>query len=312
MYKPYFYDIGTIEVKGEPTSDHPISLQAAKLEWAGSTGFETDGVDPDQADEGTEFKFSVSYRDQSNNPPLSRQVWIDTNNNGNYEEDEKFPMNENDPSDHNFTNGKVYSFRKTLSPEKSGEVDYRFVFTYDPFNDPNSSYSIFVKGEPAINQKVLVYAYRTINLAGGWSMISLPFEPSSFVSSHVFPDASVIYSFEKGFGYMLIKSNEELQIGKGYWILSDQNHDYNLMVDKVITEYTYPVKNEWYMIGSCSFDAKVSVSEGNIAVIYSFVPGTGYKMVLTSENIEPGKGYWILFQGIPDNQEAVLTVKSVN
>jgi hypothetical protein len=264
-YKPYFYDIGTIKVKGEPTSDHPISLEAAVLEWAGSSDFETDGVDPDQADEGTEFKFSVSYRDQLDNPPISTQVWIDTNDNGNYEESEKFNMTEKDPTDKNFTNGKVYSFEKALFPEESGEITYRFVFTYDPFNDPNSPYGIFVKGEPAINHTVLVYAYQRMDLTEGWSMISLPCKPLSAVSSDVFPGASVIYSFYRDFGYKRIKTSEELQIGRGYWILLDQNQNYNLIVDKVITEYTYPVENDWYMIGSCTYDAKASLSLGNIA-----------------------------------------------
>ncbi|MGA1864876.1 MAG: hypothetical protein ACMUHX_07425 [bacterium] len=308
-YKPYFYDIGTIKVKGEPTTDHSVSLKGARLDWEGSPGFESDGADPDQADEGTEFKFSVSYSDQSNNSPTSTQVWIDTNDNGSYEETEKFDMNEKDPSDHNYTNGKVYSIIKALYPEESGEINYRFIFTYDPFDDPNNSYGILVKGEPSIDHKVSVNVRRTIDLKAGWSMISLPFEPSSTISSDVFPSASVIYSFDKESGYNRVKTNEELETGKGYWILLDQDRSFILTVDNVINEYSHPVENEWYMIGACSYGAKASVSEGKIAVIYSFVPGTGYKRVLDTENLEPGKGYWILFKDIPDYEEAVLTVK---
>jgi hypothetical protein len=150
-----------------------------------------------------------------------------------------------------------------------------------------------------------------MDFSGDWSLISLPFEPLSAIFSDVFPGASVIYSFEREFGYKRVKTNEKLQTGKGYWILLDQNRNYNLMVDKVVTGYTYPVENDWYMIGSCSYDAKVSVSEGNIAVIYSYVPGTGYKRIFDSENIEPGRGYWILFEGIPDYKEGVLTVESI-
>ena len=53
-----------------------------KLDWTGETGFETDGVNPDQADSGTEFNFSVSYSHPLDLPAVVSQVLIDLNDDG--------------------------------------------------------------------------------------------------------------------------------------------------------------------------------------------------------------------------------------
>ena len=64
------------------------------------------------------------------------------------------------------------------------------------------------------------------------------------------------------------------------------------------------------MIGGCSCSsAQPSVDSGNITVIYRYDPGKGYQRVLESESLEPGKGYWILFSGIPDQAELRVTCK---
>ncbi|MGA1841617.1 MAG: cytochrome c3 family protein [bacterium] len=152
--------------------------------------------------------------------------------------------------------------------------------------------------------------FTDINLKAGWSMISLPVFPESSVISQLFPEAVVTYGFEKGVGYKRLIEEEELEVGKGYWILfySDQNC---ALTGQSIPKYNLPVyENGWYMIGGCTTQSRASINTGNIIVIYGYIPGVGYERVLESKNLEPGKGYWIFFSDIADQAE--LTVKNCN
>ena len=132
-----------------------------------------------------------------------------------------------------------------------------------------------------------------MNLDAGWNMISLPVVPESLVLSDVFPDAVVVYGYDKNEGYVRVQENDALQVGKGYWILLNEARTYTL-TGEPIQEYTCPVGNGWYMIGGCSSSAGASVTNGNIGVIYGYDPGSGYQRLQAPYDLEPGHGYWIL------------------
>ena len=141
-------------------------------------------------------------------------------------------------------------------------------------------------------------------------MISLPIVPESLVLSDVFPGAVVVYSYERNVGYVRVQEGHELKRGKGYWILLDQNQNYNL-TGQPIQSYTLPVsENGWEMIGGCTLDAQASVENGIIKVIYHYKQGSGYQRVLESEHIKPSQGYWILFEDVTDQCE--LTVEATD
>lgn len=142
-------------------------------------------------------------------------------------------------------------------------------------------------------------AFVEMNLPKGLSLISLPVVPESLDASDLFPGAEEIYSFDKYSGYTLLADNEELEVGRGYWIVLTEKQRYTL-TGKAIEEYTLPVENGWLMIGSCSFSAQASLDTGNIEVIYKFDPHVGYQPVCPSDDLEPGQGYWILFRNITD------------
>jgi hypothetical protein len=132
----------------------------------------------------------------------------------------------------------------------------------------------------------------------GWSMISLPVDPPDKRCNKLFPDAVVVYGYEKGTGYVLVGNDEDLEVGRGYWILLDQERSYTL-TGHPIPSYTYPVSSDgWAMIGGCSSSAQVSSNNCSIGVIYRYVQGAGYQWVLPSEYLEPGKGYWILLKNV--------------
>lgn len=134
-----------------------------------------------------------------------------------------------------------------------------------------------------------------MNLTQGWSMISLPVLPDSTSDQNLFPEAVIVYGYDMDTGY---KRVNELELGRGYWILMNEEHTYTL-TGQPICEYTHTVnKNRWDMIGGCTYPAQASVENGDIGIIYGFLRGTGYQRLLESEKLEPGKGYWILYRNI--------------
>lgn len=147
-----------------------------------------------------------------------------------------------------------------------------------------------------------------MEISSGWSMISLPITPYNPRLSALFPDAVVVYGFKKGIGYERVKGDENFVPGAGYWILIDQNQSYPL-TGQALINYNITVENGWYMIGGCIAPAKASVNDGNIIVIYNFVAGAGYQRIKETDNLEPGRGYWILFKEITDQAE--LKVESI-
>ncbi|MGA1839033.1 MAG: MopE-related protein [bacterium] len=144
-----------------------------------------------------------------------------------------------------------------------------------------------------------------LDFPAGWSMISLPVIPVNAYVSSLFPGAVVIYGYKKGIGYVRVADNEELESGKGYWILLDQNQAYSVN-GTIFQSYNQTISEDgWLMIGGCTCPAKASVQNGNIEVIYGYVRGIGYKRILESEYLEPSKGYWILLSNT-DNKTLLI------
>jgi hypothetical protein len=143
-----------------------------------------------------------------------------------------------------------------------------------------------------------------MNLTAGWHMISLPVNPTDKRLKMLFPGAAVVYGYEQGTGYVRVKPDDDMEVGKGYWISLNTAKSYTLTGD-LIPSHTHPVaSNGWLMIGGCSDPAQVIPYSCNISVIYEYVPGTGYKRVT---DLEQGKGYWILLKNVTSG--ATITVE---
>jgi len=87
------------------------SNTAPTLDWAGTEGYETDGVQPDKGEIAQLFNFKVNYTDPDNDPPATKdpKVRIDLNGDGSYDAvTETFEMTAQNPSDVDFTDGKIY------------------------------------------------------------------------------------------------------------------------------------------------------------------------------------------------------------
>lgn len=145
-----------------------------------------------------------------------------------------------------------------------------------------------------------------MDVPSGWSMISLPRLPDDTSVSSLFPNAVVVYGYEKGTGYIRTKMLEK---GKGYWILLESEESYEF-TGQFINESTQTVdENKWVMIGGCSFAAQASIDNGKIEVIYRYTPA-GYQHVLESDNLLPGVGYWIFLSDI--EEQATLRIEIIN
>jgi hypothetical protein len=138
-----------------------------------------------------------------------------------------------------------------------------------------------------------------MDFSPGWSMVSIPVIPDDASVSSVFPDAMAVYGYEKGTAeYVCKTAKDNLEAGRGYWVLFDSPHSY-IQTGEPIISYDLPFYQKgWSLIGGCSSPAKASANNCNIGAIYGYEPGTGYQRLLKSERLMPGRGYWILLNNI--------------
>ena len=124
----------------------------AKLDWTGQSGFSTDGVNPDSATGGSTFEFRVKYTNSQNTGPDTYQIWVDENDNGIYEYDEKYTMARADSQ--SYSQGTVYTKSLPLryNPYTDHLYRYRFYFM------TNSNIAV---GSPAIDHFLTVAAPAT-------------------------------------------------------------------------------------------------------------------------------------------------------
>jgi hypothetical protein len=175
--------------------------------------------------------------------------------------------------------------------------------------DELNNYTATYSGDPDDSDPNIQGAI--LNLPVGWSMISLSVAPLDARLSEVFPGAAVMYSFERGAGYVRVHPNQELQVGTGYWILVYYEAQNYVLTGQPITSYSKTVYSDgWAMIGGCTSDAKASGDNCYIKIIYGYEQGSGYIRVQEGENLIPGKGYWILLEDVME--QAKLTMKIID
>jgi hypothetical protein len=123
---------------GIPTNDGSVQLlnDAPVLAWTSESGYTADGVSPDFGANGGNYEFRINYIDGNNEcPPAANdiQVWVDANDNGSYEADEKHNMTAVNAGDTVCSDGKLYTYTKALAYAGDGNLSYRFYAT-DGFN----------------------------------------------------------------------------------------------------------------------------------------------------------------------------------
>jgi hypothetical protein len=126
-YRFYASD-GTEAAVGMPVSDSIVTItnNVPVLAWTGEANYEGDGVNPDSGPGGSSFEFRASYTDIDNTAPDIMQVWVDEDDDGAYQSDEKYDMTETDGGDTDYTDGKLYTKTLTLSYAGNGVITYLF------------------------------------------------------------------------------------------------------------------------------------------------------------------------------------------
>ncbi len=127
-----FYAVnGAGDATGTPTVDHSVNVTSSNtaptLAWTGAVNYVADGVDPDAGVTNTDFTFQVQYSDADNNPPSFMQVWVDMNDDDDYDDvGEKIDLTAVDASDTDYSNGKIYEATTSLAAVGDSYMNYRF------------------------------------------------------------------------------------------------------------------------------------------------------------------------------------------
>jgi parallel beta-helix repeat protein len=126
-YRFYFND--GKDAVGVPATDHPLTVinVPPTLAWTGNPGFESDGVEPDSAESGSSFDFEVKYTDADGDAPTASQVWIDLNDSGNFQAEEKFNMTSLGGTE--YKTGVNYTQSVNILYSGDGTLSYRFYFS---------------------------------------------------------------------------------------------------------------------------------------------------------------------------------------
>ncbi len=104
-------------------NDEPV------LSWLGIGDYISTGVSPESGTTGDTYDFRVSYMEPNNNPPVVKELWIDLNDDGDYDDTgEKVSMDEFDTDDITYTDGKYYEKNIVLRYTGDGFLNYRFYF----------------------------------------------------------------------------------------------------------------------------------------------------------------------------------------
>jgi parallel beta-helix repeat protein len=107
---------GTPLVADAADRDYAVDNNAFSpvLSWTGEPGYETNGVNPDSAVEGTtSFVFRVSYADGDNHPPASNYPALHIRKSGAEISGSPFTMTVVSAGDTNYVDGKLYTYTHT-------------------------------------------------------------------------------------------------------------------------------------------------------------------------------------------------------
>jgi hypothetical protein len=160
--------------------------------------------------------------------------------------------------------------------------------------DPNSSYdpdgTIADMGAYFYHQDDGVPIEIIIDYQSDWNLVGLPLEVDNASYTYLFPESieGTLYSFDDGYNL-----ETSLIQGEGYWLRFGEAGSINIS-GLSINELTLSFSEGWNLISGISTPLNISDIQdpGGIIIsgtIYGFT-SDGYS---NTENIEPGKGYWI-------------------
>ncbi|MGA1865405.1 MAG: hypothetical protein ACMUHX_10110, partial [bacterium] len=204
-------------------------IGAPQLDWAGEPGFTDDGVEPNEAESGTQFNFSVKYTDESGLLPEVKQIWIDQDDNGEYGPFEKSTMKEDDSTDTDTSDGKVYTFSTKLFYQGDGIINYRFFFYNGELTaegEPASDHSLSIS---KTSKDELWEIYKKDDGLPGNTVTSIEIDQNNiiwagFAPGYDDPNAGGIASFG-GQTWQIFKGTEYMPDNNVRFLKIQQNND---------------------------------------------------------------------------------------
>ena len=129
---------------------------------------------------------------------------------------------------------------------------------------------------------------KSINIAAGWNIASVPLNRVDMSASSIFAD-NITSTWKYDAGY---RAETTLETGKGYWVkyVSAKTID---IVGLSVNKTTVPVKSGWNIIGPYENEisiANITTTPSGIIKSTFFSFESGYKMPVS---LKPGMGYWI-------------------
>jgi len=185
-----------------------------------------------------------------------------------------------------------------LMNEAPGDTFYAFI----PGNGQSAVYKYYIEAKTADGQIKKRYPKRapqellefrvgnftSVNVTGGWNLISVPVISQGSTISSVFSGATSKAYYYDGRYFV----NDTIFSGYGFWLKFNNSGNYSIPGNP-LTAISLPVKAGWNLIGSLNSTIPVySVSSqppNNI-----LTPFYGYNDgYYNSPQIEKGKGYWV-------------------
>ncbi|MEW5801162.1 MAG: GEVED domain-containing protein [bacterium] len=133
-YRFSFKDADSSLAAGSANLSNILQINPPQLFYTGETNYQSATVYPATGKVGRTFEFRVLYMYRppdtttTDVPPKTAQMWIDLNDDGQYQADEKKNLEEADSEDTNYADGKIYFF--SFTGEQEGTHRYRFVFEH--------------------------------------------------------------------------------------------------------------------------------------------------------------------------------------
>ena len=154
---------------------------APTLSWVGTTGYESDGVDPDSGNSLTTFDFRVTYTDLDNDPPAYVLLYMQRD--GSWMSGTPFIMGNTGGT--SYEDGAVYSYTMRLAAGST----YRYVFwAFDQYGDATGPPTYFKNG-PVVSD-----APPTLAWAGTPGYVSDGVEPELAQAGSTPIEYRVLYS----------------------------------------------------------------------------------------------------------------------
>jgi aminopeptidase N len=193
-----------------------------------------------------------------------------------YSDNDEFSVT---PATASIAAGMNQKFYVSFTPTTPGGMSGTIVFLHTGATSPDQ---IFVQGVGDLS---------SIQVSGGWNLLSLPYTLPSHRKADLFPDAiSSAYRYQPDTGY--IPSDDSIWSGLGYWLKFSQSKSISFDGNAILSD-TIGVVAGWNMIGAL---AKVIPTESvieeppNIVKSNYFYYTDGYHV---ADSLFPGKGYWV-------------------